>query len=253
MKQSIYLIIFLLISSCEIEKEIQYDIDYEGDKIVVNGTISNQEGVKVWVNKSLKPTQVNDSYLLSNVKVKLFENNHFLMDLGTEDNQEFETPIDFLPNINGKYHLEVEADGCPKAVSNQQIIFDSPSIDSIQVSHENNSLYIYFKNTSLDEAYLVKTIDEEDEYLFNLYDIYYPEQTGLQVIKYNFYGEVGSEITVRLYKLSPDFIEFAKSYRNYSSTFSDSFFEVIYKVYTNIQNGYGIFSSVSYNEVEITI
>ncbi len=77
-----YFALFFLIGCF---KTLDFDLDFEGEKIVVRGTISPQDGAIIQVSRTLNPegTYFLDSLdiFLENATVKLYENDVFLQQI----------------------------------------------------------------------------------------------------------------------------------------------------------------------------
>jgi len=106
------LVTIIMLTSCF--KTLDFDLDFEGEKIVVRGTISPQDGAIIQVSHTLNPegTYFLDSLdiFLENATVKLYENDVFLQQIG-EDGFYRNNDLNLKMEVN--YHLTVEAEGFP--------------------------------------------------------------------------------------------------------------------------------------------
>jgi len=115
-------IICFFLSSCF--KELDFNLDFEGEKIVVRGTISPQDGVLIQVSRTLNPegTYFLDSLdiFLDNAIVKLYENDTFLQQITYSGENGFYRNETLNLKMEMDYHLTVEAEGFP-SVSTKKI------------------------------------------------------------------------------------------------------------------------------------
>lgn len=254
-------VIAVLLVSCELTKEIDYDTNYGGDKIVIHGYISPQDGARVMVKKTVPPNAVQSNDSVSQALVCLFEDGSMVETLVSEDGYVFSSPPSFKPKYGATYHVEVVAEGMPKAISNPQSIFQPVNIDSTKLMVQELTFYgnvsVFFNHKNLfGESYYVKTFPYLDGELdtiefgstyFHFASIADNIKAGVNEISSSV-GQVSQfdSLQVRLYTLSPDLGEFLKSYNRYDFSRDDPFFEQTYPVFSNIKGGYGFFASYSY-------
>lgn len=253
--------IAILQVSCEMSKEIDYDTIYGGDKIVIHGYISPQNGVRVFVKKTVPPNAVNSDDRISLATVSLFENGNMVETLVTVDGYIFTSSPSFKPKYGANYLVEVVVDGMLKAITNAQNIFTPVSIDSTKLMTQELTNYanisVFFKHENLfGESYYVKAFPylngeldtlEFGSTFFHFANITNNISVGVNEISLGV-GQISQfdSLQVRLYTLSPDLGEFLKSYNRYDLSRDDPFYEQIYPVFTNIRGGYGLFASYSY-------
>ncbi len=254
-------VIAILLVSCEMTKEIDYDTIYGGDKIVIQGYISPQDGVRVRVKKTVPPNAVQSGDSVLHPLVSLFEDGNMVGTLASVDGCVFTSPPSFKPKQGVSYHVEVVADGMPKAIANSQNIFQPVSIDSTKLTVEELTFYgnlsVFFNHKNLfGESYYVKTFPylngeldtiEFGSTYFHFADIANNITAGVNEISLGV-GQISQfdSLQVRLYTLSPDLAEFLRSYNRYDLSRDDPFFEQTYPVFSNIKGGYGFFASYSY-------
>jgi len=98
-------------------KTLDFDLDFEGEKIVVRGTISPQDGAIIQVSHTLNPegTYFLDSLdiFLDNATVKLYEDDVFLQQIVYSGEDGFYRNNDLNLKMEVAYHLTVEAEGFP--------------------------------------------------------------------------------------------------------------------------------------------
>lgn len=255
----IFSLFAVIISSCELSKEIDYDTYYEGDRVIVHGFISPQNGVQVLIKKSVSPNQVLSDDKVQNVIVTLYEDEFAVQKLKRIDNYHYITDSDFTPKISSLYSIKIDTEGLNKTSSNRQNLFIPVAIDSSKIIVEENTYYenlvVWFTNSKQFEGgyylkihyYLDGTIDSSsmEGELFNPYGLLDNIVVGSNSIEYQLYDDFDS-LKVELFTLSPDLKIFLESFQNYDSSKEDPFFEQTYPIYSNIENGYGIFASYSF-------
>lgn len=250
--------LFFLVA-CEKEKVIDYDTYYEGDKIVVHGFVNMEKGVSVFAKKTLPPDNINGDDIIVNAKVYLFENGNNILTLESEDNSYYSTPNSFHVNKNNKYSISVHSQELDDVKSSEQQIPNTTPVDSLRLiikEHQPSFLKIYYNNQTVNKGYYLKVYEYQEgiiidslDYstsLFDPYNLITHQTTGVKSYKYRTSSEIDS-LKVILYTLSPDLIEFFTSYQNYDWTSEDPFFEYTYPVFSNIENGYGLFASYSFD------
>lgn len=262
MKTNTILLLFTVVflSSCDLSKEIDYKTFYDGDKIIVHGFISPQNGAKVFIKKSVAPNNVQADNKVENAIVTLFENETAIR-LKKIDDYCYVSEPDFLMKPNKQYSIQVEAENFEKVYSTKQNSFACVPIDTMKLLVEEGTYYknlvVWFNNyNQLDKAFYLKVYrypdDENDNVsagseLFNPYGLVDNVVTGKNSIEYKLGYEKFDSLRVELYTLSPDLKIFLKSFQDYDASKEDPFFEQTYPIYSNIKNGYGIFSVYNYD------
>ncbi|MEA3317122.1 MAG: DUF4249 family protein [Bacteroidota bacterium] len=255
----LFLLLVVVTSSCELSKEIDYDTYYEGDRLMVHGFITPQNGVQVLIKKSVSPNQVLSDDKVQNAIVTLYEDNLAIQKLQRINDYNFSSDVAFIPKASSFYSIKIEAEGLNEALSNRQSLIMPVEIDSLKVIIEENTFYenlvVWFTNGEQFKCgYYLKTycyingvIDSSlmgDE-IFNPFGLLNNIVVGTNSVEYQLYDDYDS-LRVVLYTLSQDLTTFLGSFQNYESSKEDPFFEQTYPVYSNIENGYGIFASYSY-------
>lgn len=248
----------LVTSSCELSKEIDYDTFYEGDRVIVHGFISPQNGVQVLVKKSVAPNNILSDNRIQNAIVTLYENEIAIQQLQKMDDYHYSSELDFDMDFSKTYSVKINAENFSETYSNSQSLFAHVPIDSLKIIVEENTYYenlvVWFTNNNqFNAAYYIKVYYYLDgvnnSYLtkneiFNPYGLLRNIGLGKNSVENRLYDEFDSLI-VELYTLSPDLTRFLESFQNYDSSNEDPFFEQTYPVFSNIINGYGIFASYS--------
>ena len=127
--------VILLLVSCS--KEIDFSPPYEGDKIVINGYISPNEGAKIKITHSINPVGVRlfaDSLIVKDAITSLYENGAKLADLkyagkgfyGLQDSPEIELLA------GHKYKLVVQSELYGNAESEEITLPEQPEINDFK-------------------------------------------------------------------------------------------------------------------------
>lgn len=271
--KSFYLtiIIILLIGCSEYEAIVHnYNYYYEGDKLVVHGFISTQDGIHVWINKTRSPLDTTQIPIDIQIKsVYLLVDDIPLVELERIDNNYFSYNTDIVIFENTKYSIKVNVNGYDEIYSSNQIVPKTPLIDSIKYV-KNNQLddYIDFWFTDSDtfqnffsynyslfysgEEYIPKNQDINNAPLLS--DISFSGSQKHNRIDGNFYSINGlpDSIHVNLYSLSEDYYNFLISLRQNAININDIFYRPI-PIKSNMSNGYGVFGANSYSTNTIII
>ena len=268
------LIGFLIITglfSCDLEKEIQYDPVYDGGKIIIHGFISQNEGVRVIVRKSVPVNRTTENDIISGAQVFLFGDGKFNFNLAEVEPGYFVSPPESKLANGVAYMIRVVTDKNGIAESSTQLLIPEVILDSL----------IYEKSTHLTKSGKLKYYFKDPLVSANFYSFSYKEFDHNDLIgtfPYNnefimpytsdisFNGTLWSEdmfysppshrdtitITGRLYNISPEYMKFLESMDDYEYTRGDPFFDHTSPVFSNIKNGYGIFGSYTFSEKSLT-
>ncbi len=113
--------VLLLFSLFACTKDLAYDISYEGDKLVLRGTISEQ-GVIVKLTYSLAPTierlAIDSEPIIPNASVELLEEGQVIFSLEYCGSGIYKSK-DFIPNTNRRYSIRASAKDYPPIVSSE--------------------------------------------------------------------------------------------------------------------------------------
>lgn len=250
----------ILIASCELNEEIKYDTYYEGDKIVIHGYISLNDGVKICVKSSVPPNQIKREDKISNVTLYLLENNIIIDTLSPIDEYYYTLSKPFSPKVDAYYHIEAISSTLPKVISEQQKIPLPVEFDTLYIKIEEltnyarligsyrkkqNEIGYYLKLYSFYEGKTDSFLSGSE--LFSPYGIIEDiSNDRCSIDSYIGHTSEFDSVKVILYTLSSDFTKFLKSIQYYESSRDDPFYEYTYPVFSNIKGGYGIFGSYSY-------
>jgi Domain of unknown function (DUF4249) len=269
----------LLFASCEQEKLLENDIPYRGDKIVLQGFISQQEGVMALVQKTLPPSQPDGDATLPDAEVTLFEDGIDIGKLVRSSDGIFRTNPTFIVNPIAKYHLMVTSIGLtpaltPDVTAEPLVKFDSTSM--IWDSTISNFAIIYYKikdgfpNKKNAYTFTLEYYGQngrlspnwENNDIFDAFGLISDVELGVtgksDLLRLNSMYQTGTgEVPIYNYKIK----------LHSFSTEVSNFLESIYKdegvrqlpwyeplpVYSNIIGGYGIWGAYSVDIVEFRI
>lgn len=263
-----------LFSGCEIEKEIDYNALYGGDKMVIHGFLHNK-GAFLQLNKTVPPLSRDKNDYISNAKVSLYSGNEQAVELIEHTPGYFETPCDFKPTDNTTYQIVAEAEGFSKVFSSKQIIMSPVLIDTAYYIKETPTskmfdLYFSYTDPSTEENYYFYKIlyftegiiENENDYIeyidpFSWYSD--DEFNGTRRTEYILYYEGRKDTPdidsarIILYTLSNDLKKYLESIENYDTTKEDPFYEQPAQIFTNIINGYGIFAGLAVDSITLSL
>ncbi len=255
----IFLMSVLLFSSCELSKEIDYKTIYDGDKLMLHGFISPQNGVELILKKSVAPNAVDADDKVPNASVSLLKDGVVVAKLEKRGDYHYEVQRGFEFSYESKYSIKVEADGFEDLYSSEQAIFEPIIIENLEIIRCENSscsnlLVEFTYNSGLDAGIYLKYLrykngEEESstsgQEIFNPYSLETDIVNGKNIIEHQLKFAAFDSIKVELYTMSPDLKLFFESTQNYETAKEDPFFEQPYPIFSNMTNGYGIFGSYS--------
>jgi hypothetical protein len=267
---SFFSLLIVLSYSCEIEKEINININNQNDKLNVHGFISNN-GVIVEVRKTLSPLSIDNDDIIDSARVVLFEDNKQKCILNKKDTGVYISD-NFFPTTDKEYHIVIESPGYQILTSEPQKIPIFIAIDSANIFFSDNNPYfnVVFQDTKEENNFYCnkyfsyyggENLDSYSE-IFNPYSViedsefngkkfafinriysYYPEYSNKKIIV--------DSIQIQLYHLSPQLAKYLTSITEYEQAKEDPWYEQPFPVFSNIKNGYGIFGSYTISQITI--
>jgi hypothetical protein len=261
--------------SCELTKEIDYATIYGGDRVMIHGFISPQDGVHVIVKKSVAPNKVDADDRIGPATVSLYADDVPIAELTRQDDRLFVSAPTFVPQPDKKYFIKVQTDAFGEVWSAPQPVFPPVAIDSVKLIAEEAPYYhthlVVYYNTrhSQGNSYYLKvnvypeSVDSGDSDIiipdeggtpatsdayvefFNPFTMVEQTKDGVNAIERRIYNHRFDSLHIALYTLSSDLSTFLKSMHQYDTSKEDPFFEQVYPVFSNIRQGYGIFASYS--------
>lgn len=140
----IFCYFLLLLTSCF--KTLDFNLDFEGEKIVVRGTISPQDGAIIQISHTLNPegTYFFDSLdiFLDSAIVKLYENDVFLQQIAYSEGDGFYRNKALNLKMDVDYHLTVEVEGFPPVKTEKIKIPKLPETTFNLISQEEEEIRI---------------------------------------------------------------------------------------------------------------
>lgn len=242
------LLVSLILSSCEIEKEIDFSMYYDGDKLAVRGYLSQTDGLVVSVHKTLSPTTPQKSNVVRDVTVWLMADNDTIAEATTKDHELYLINAENIKLDNStKYWICVSSQSMGTVYSDNMPLPSAVAIDSI--SHSERHKLLNFSNPDVGNCYIVRKLEYKKKWEYNssekyfvarYYDTGFPVgATSIKIMD----GFMFDSIRYELITLSPEYISFIDSWNNNHDTYDDIFSEYIYPVNENIHGGHGFFGT----------
>ncbi|MBN2820364.1 MAG: DUF4249 family protein [Bacteroidales bacterium] len=263
------LLVFLTMGmfSCELVKEVDAEFNYSTKRILVNGLLTKEKGVVVYVRSTVAPDSMGAPDYVYNPLVTLYQNGEPIEVLSESASLPgcYTSTASTVIDYNSNYAVGVEATGF-EAVISENIHAVKPMkffqskvtmIDSIK-----RELYIstYFENTPDPDYFSLRIhryVNGENQ-LFNpdyegVYEAYSDEmyedtisftrkidilRDSLGLVSYD-------SLVVELITISESYYRYLTSLSYYDESHLDPFNEYIIPVYSNIENGVGFFVSFS--------
>jgi len=264
-KLLIYLLLIVTTISCDVsERETELDIPYKGDFLVLNGFISQGEGIRLVVQKTVSHSCRNCSDSVSNAVVSLYENGVYQFDLITDDGYNYYSPSSFSPSIDKEYHIKAEADKMPTAISSLVKLMPIVSIDTAYLETTENPYKMKAHYSFIDiqlerNQYIASISSGEEDGIFWCDHASFDFVIGDEVAKDGhlegeliyFLDSEHGEANIILRHLSPPLAQYLYSRNENFFSEDDPFGEYPIPVYSNISNGYGFFGSYAKDRYNI--
>jgi len=112
-------------------RDIDYELAYPGDRLVINGVISPQSIVSVNISRSNAPSgEAPPELSVTNATVMLYENALLIEKLTYRQKGQYESASGFKPQPGKQYSLQVTAPGLPPAETTPAIVPDEFMLES---------------------------------------------------------------------------------------------------------------------------
>ncbi len=243
------LFLAVILVGCEIEKVIDYDTYYGGDKIVVHAYLSESAGLLAGVQKTVPPDNPHTENRIDDARVFLLADGKRMAEAESSDGRIYTIAHERLVlDYSTRYSVEVQSKKLGTVFSDEMTLPHVVSIDSLHVV--DHHVQICFHNPSAETAYILhrhEYLDGRDSYTPMFYFIgyyndgfpigscYLDSSTGW------FADSIGYELIV----VGPELKAIIDSREEYNYSFGDVFYEYTYPIETNIHNGYGLFGTYS--------
>lgn len=282
-----YLTLFILTISCS--KEINYELSFEGEKIVVNSFFSSNIGFVGSVSKTVSPTGeiLYDNLKLNDALFIVFENGSPFDTLQSIGDGWYEGGK--YPSYSRQYNIVVSKPGLETATSAFQKL---PSDFEIEIINKRKNVITPLNKDfpTLDFELLIKDAELEKNYYFieasliingettSHFNFWLPDKSDFSadpcqtdefffpddcfngqdyVLKLametkSLDQEIAQEVEITVKGISQDYYEYLKSNLPQPEGFEVPFTEPNF-IFSNIINGYGIFGGFSENKIIIEI
>ena len=132
---------FLLLATviCSCRPSDDYNVNYDGDKLVVNGIIEANVGVTVDVSKSQSPGGIIalDGYKVKNPRVWLYQNDSLVGEMTRNAVGKFNIS-NFKPQVGKYYRLKAVADNLDTVESLPVLAIELPTINAFSFKKDNS-------------------------------------------------------------------------------------------------------------------
>jgi hypothetical protein len=276
----IYLLMFIAISACDIEKVIPYELPYEGNKLAVWCFIQPNKTVEVTVSPTYPPLGSVTLEIVDDAVVELYENDSLVATLQHTEKGIYTS--NFFPIVGKDYHLKVRATDFEGVVISEKVqIPNKPSILNVIFTDSLN-----FPNNQIEGSFEIKINTVNSEYIsleeirngtdasiridtrsyFNNCDERFGIYNGIGIStsclvhKENIYFDFNYNSSYRpesvIFRLSTLSESYAKFYLSADATDIEQGFGFVSEpinVYTNIQGGYGLLAAYNPFEYEFEL
>lgn len=247
------IMLMLLFASCEMKKEINMDIYYPSDKLVIHGYISEKEGAVAVVKKTVPQLAPDQNDTIFDAVVELYEDGKKLCMLETIDHFHYTTPGTVSISKTSGYHIRVSSKSLGEAISSAQYFPRKVELLHIEADN-NNDAKVLFRTHPSHMCFLAKSkcIDScsSEHYhnipFFNSFGlIENNNDTLFYQIPFNYRNDNVISAIYSIYSFSPDLELFLISDRDYEYASTDAINEYTVEVHSNIDGGIGVFGAVS--------
>jgi hypothetical protein len=166
----ILLIVAITFNSCK--KYYDYNANYDGDKLVVNGTIEANVGISVSLSKSQSPEGIikKEGFNVKNGRIWLYENDSLVAEM-TNDIKGKYTIDKFKPQARKSYRIKAIAENLDTVESLPVIMPNIPTINSFIL--RKDTTYLVNQGQGKGAAYFSVNIkDDANEKDFYFLDSY---------------------------------------------------------------------------------
>jgi hypothetical protein len=278
----IYLLMFIAISACDIEKVIPYELPYEGNKLAVWCFIQPNKTVEVTVSPTYPPLGSVTLEIVDDAVVELYENDSLVATLQHTEKGIYTS--NFFPIVGKDYHLKVSATDFEGFVVSEKVripqkpeILNIDFIDSITISNnndiegimhieinlreednfefkENSPIFSYFSMRT--SSNMIYNNCQEKTVAFNYIQAKLSclvnENQLVFETKYNI-NKKPEKLTFQLSTTSNTYLEFYLSADATDIEQGFGFVSEPINVYTNIQGGYGLLAAYNPFEYEFEL
>lgn len=171
MKKLFFLSIVTVLGSISCTKNLDLNLDFETEEIVLNALFAADEPITVFVGKTAKPVGDIDllSLIVADADVVLFVNEQAFDTLVHDNNGVYYSPKDHIAMAGYSYRLEVSAPGFRSVTTSSEKIPEKPIVDSIvtvknaiksTLNSDNPTLLLsWFANNLTENEYLSIKVD----------------------------------------------------------------------------------------------
>ncbi len=251
----------LLLFSCEIEKVIDYSVDFSDEgTICVIGFVSGEGTAQVFITAIQHPYERNDSVQINIDSVFLYGDNDVAVQL-FKDTSDLWVKKNIDVSIGNSYWMSVWSNGA-NIYSDADEMPAKTEIDSVSFVAKGDQAYGMFHFNTKPKVFYNYTVKDSSKY--SSYDDDLPT-TNIAILdeldyqpsmsvdfpnSYNLNQE--KKIMLVLNSLSKVYYQYVSSLDEYGFTYADMYYEPTV-VYENINNGRGFFGCFQSDTLKIKI
>ncbi len=251
-------IFILLLISCELEKEIDFPVDFTDEgTICVIGLVSGEGTAEVYIAAVQHPYKRSDTIQATIDSVFLYGDNDVEVQL-FKDTSDLWVQKNIDVSIGNSYWVSVWSNGS-NIYSDADEMPGKTEIDSVNLVAQGGEIYGKFYFRTVPDMFYSYRVDDSTKY--STYDdnykmgasildeIEYQSEMSIVFSRTNF-NDPGAEIKIILNSLSEAYYQYALSLEEYSYTRDDMYYEPTL-VYNNINNGRGFFGCFQADTLKI--
>ncbi|MFN3852420.1 MAG: DUF4249 domain-containing protein [Spirosomataceae bacterium] len=178
MKNRALILSILFLLGCR-QREIEFNLPYDGDKLIVYAIFSPNEPLSVKLTKTYPPVGQVIYIYIKDAEVLVYEDGKFLERLKYEKDDNYISETGYKPKVGSKYSLKVNAVGFPSVETNEEVIPTKPNVTYFDFSQDIESALNDWKKA---KKLILKLKDEEEKqnfFLLNGYAYWNNQKTGI--------------------------------------------------------------------------
>lgn len=267
----IFFIAFSIVG-CDKQQIIKFPLPYDGDILVLQAILSEQEGIEAYVTHTVRPDQQDRTPETVEAELTVFENGEIIDTLNHNIEGYYCSSINFLPKYGSNYSILVKAPGFKDILTPVQTILPPIYFDEVKlisgINSEYRTLVFQFSKSSIKSifAYGIRVVYYDEDGLFltqshekinpfgfilsnNFVSDTYSNSLEIGMLQRRVgnleFEKVGS-IDLQLIVYSQELVRYMETIVFDEGGRYDPY-SLPVPIYSNIENGVGIFGSFAYS------
>ena len=170
MKIKEIILFIVVVSTVSCKKYYDYNANYNGDKLVVNGTIEANVGVTISLSKSQSPAGIIplQEFNIKNGRVWLYQNDTLVAEM-TRNSKGKYTIEQFKPQEGKVYRIKAVAENLDTVESEPVIMPQAPTINSYILKKDDSYAINQSRNAAFFSVKIEDNLSDKNYYLLDSY------------------------------------------------------------------------------------